>query len=91
MRLFDAVRRENQLVNISRNNSKTPRWFEKSLDPFMSPFTNKVVQQAMQNIVQCASQYYITFPDHETSIDDLIEQEVKRFRPVKIVNYSGNK
>lgn len=82
MRLFDSVRRENQLVNISRNNSKTPRWFEKPIDPLMSPFTNPVVK--------CASQYYIAFKDPQT-IDKLIEQEVENFRPVKIVNYSGNK
>jgi len=34
MRLLEAVSRENQLVNISRNNSKTPRWFEQTKDPF---------------------------------------------------------
>ncbi len=84
MRLFDAVRRENQLVNISRNNSKTPRWFEKH-DPHMNPFaTSQVYMQAMNS-------FYITFPDYEPSIDELINEEVNNFRPVKIVNYSGNK
>jgi len=81
MRLFDAVRRENHLVNISHNNSRTaPK------SKHENPYQSLVVKQA-----QLYMQVVNSYPDYIPSIDELIDEEVQNHRPVKLVNYSGNK
>ena len=85
MRLFDAVRIENQLVNISRNNSRTA---PKREDPLKR--SSLVVNQA-QLYMKAIATLRNTPADYEPSIDELIDEEIQNQRPVKLVNYSGNK